>query len=495
MGHTKRSKGRAPNALQAKSGLKIQRKTAIKTAAKIHEASSEEELLQFIGEHFDDTGKKNKLGEESSSTPAGKAAKKIKKDSHDSDSDDDADMESGSTDYDSEEPTESHDMHSKSNLANQVDNSFKMIEKKRRKSLQKEASPTPVLPAIKLHINESVADQFKNPINLKKEIDRCFSGHALKIKFASLSRANLLIIATDDQTTHALLSSAWPADAFARGARPMDVKHNSKGTSKASAVLIIRHVHVCLDILDEETAKQLADQGVTMAKRITSRSGNPTTIVTAKPGPDANIKNLTQHGVFIGYTRHKVELESKTLQCFNCQQLGHTAHNCTNKLACIRCGGEHKHKDGNNECTVQLRCVNCNGNHASCSRSCPAIKSVTGKIQPTQAPASSGRQDKSFAAVVSGSSSSTNNSSSTAPISTSSTSDEKINELSVKVATLTDLFHSMLAMLKQLLPQPATASISNQQQQQQQLDRLAPHIKHQLNRLPTHQSFGRTTND
>ena len=150
-----------------------------------------------------------------------------------------------------------------------------------------------MLPAIKLHVNESVADQFKNPINLKKEIDRCFSGHALKIKFASLSRANLLIIATDDQTTHALLSSAWPADAFARGARPMDVKHNSKGTSKASAVLIIRHVHVCLDILDEETAKQLADQGVSMAKRITNRSGNPTTIVTAKPGPDANIKNLT----------------------------------------------------------------------------------------------------------------------------------------------------------------------------------------------------------
>ena len=154
--------------------------TTNKTAAKINEASSEEELLQFIGEHVDDTnksshatsqptGKKNKLGEERSSTPAGKAAKKIKKDSHDSDSDDDADMESSSIDYDSEESTESHDMHSKSNLANQVDNSFKTIEKKRRKSLPKEATATPVLPAINLHITSPSLTSSRIPSTSKRK--------------------------------------------------------------------------------------------------------------------------------------------------------------------------------------------------------------------------------------------------------------------------------------------------------------------------------------
>ena len=43
-------------------------------------------------------------------------------------------------------------------------------------------------------------------------------------------------------------------------------------------------------------------------------------------------------------------------QCYKCQEFGHSAINCRNKVTCSKCGEEHPSKDCDKQ---QLNCSNC----------------------------------------------------------------------------------------------------------------------------------------
>lgn len=52
----------------------------------------------------------------------------------------------------------------------------------------------------------------------------------------------------------------------------------------------------------------------------------------------------------------------KVRRCFNCQGYNHKASDCKNKLACIKCGGEHDVMNCNSS---EKKCTNCTKLNAS----------------------------------------------------------------------------------------------------------------------------------
>ena len=91
-------------------------------------------------------------------------------------------------------------------------------------------------------------------------------------------------------------------------------------------------------------------------------------------------KILITNGIFIGFSRFKVELSRRIFQCFKCQQIGHSATNCRANQICVKCGGDHKHS----ACTSPtLKCANCQGSHAACSRTCSVIKQASAGTKKT----------------------------------------------------------------------------------------------------------------
>jgi hypothetical protein len=65
----------------------------------------------------------------------------------------------------------------------------------------------------------------------------------------------------------------------------------------------------------------------------------------------------------------------KPLQCYNCQEFNHGASHCHRRTACLRCAGEHSHKQCPTKCTgdncINCRCANFGDNHPPISPNCP----------------------------------------------------------------------------------------------------------------------------
>ncbi len=115
------------------------------------------------------------------------------------------------------------------------------------------------LPAVRLVLKPNVLNTFLNPFAVQKEITRCKKVNLGKIKFAKIIQdSNILMIATDDQATHAELSSDWPLDAFVSGVHAPKPKTT---TFKLTA----HHVPIDLELSDPEVVssrhtKRLSDQ-------------------------------------------------------------------------------------------------------------------------------------------------------------------------------------------------------------------------------------------
>ena len=265
------------------------------------------------------------------------------------------------------------------------DDGFTTVERRRStaKSPQKQqpeliTTEDKVLPAIKLTISDTVTSSYSSSVAIAKEIDRCM-GSKLNIKFASL-KGNLLIIATDDQVTHARLTTTWPSDAFSKGVRPV-----IKPPKDMVRTAIIQGVEKSVSLDDEYVLQQLNDQHATNPTRIFNhKTSKLTSLIKIAVTDQASYKKMLASGIRIGYRSYKVEPERKVLQCYKCQGVGHSAFHCSKNQVCLKCGGEHKHS----ECTsTELKCANCGDAHAACSRSCPHLKNHTPKPSPVAKPA------------------------------------------------------------------------------------------------------------
>ena len=222
------------------------------------------------------------------------------------------------------------------------------------------------LPAIKFLISQTTIEKFNDHKKIVNEIYRCHGKHMRKhIKFVTYKN-NLIIIATDNQDVHDLLSSSteWPVDAFAKGIKFL------KKQQPNSHQLIIKGVDPTTNLSDEDIISELNDQGITNAERIINKQGNPTTVMKLTVSNKRAYEKLLNNYVTIDLQRFRTSPAKTVIQCFNCQKVGHTKFNCPNEIRCLRCGGNHSHK----ECNNQLKCSNCGSAHTSCSRSCPYLK-------------------------------------------------------------------------------------------------------------------------
>ncbi|XP_049794672.1 uncharacterized protein LOC126204335 [Schistocerca nitens] len=72
--------------------------------------------------------------------------------------------------------------------------------------------------------------------------------------------------------------------------------------------------------------------------------------------------------------RRRPQRTRKDLQCYNCQPLGHTARECTNAVACLKCAAAHDTRCCTKPRGVAGSCANCGGSHAANSRSCGYLR-------------------------------------------------------------------------------------------------------------------------
>ena len=227
------------------------------------------------------------------------------------------------------------------------------------------------LSAIKLKIDpEKALFYSKNPMKLSNEILKVKGkGQNLKIKFASFSKTHpsTIIIATDDKETHRVLSSEWPADAFGCGATLIIKQQRTKSYS-----LILKGIDKEMKLISSSLFN-FENQGIIKAERIENKSKQPTSIVRLTFSSELHYNSALANGIRIGYTIKPPIPERTVIQCFKCQQFGHTAQKCTNEMICLKCGGDHESKSCS---STTLYCANCRGNHAACSRSCPSLKKV-----------------------------------------------------------------------------------------------------------------------
>lgn len=71
-----------------------------------------------------------------------------------------------------------------------------------------------------------------------------------------------------------------------------------------------------------------------------------------------DLATFVSNGIQIGAKKYRVYEIIRTVQCFRCYNFGHISRNCTNKVICRHCAGNHDFK----ECTsldAQPTCFNC----------------------------------------------------------------------------------------------------------------------------------------
>jgi hypothetical protein len=79
---------------------------------------------------------------------------------------------------------------------------------------------------------------------------------------------------------------------------------------------------------------------------------------------------MKKQGIKLNYVKHRVEdfiQHTKVLQCFKCQEFGHTSTSCKKEDTCSKCAGAHR-SDSCKEATI--KCSNCGENHSSAFYEC-----------------------------------------------------------------------------------------------------------------------------
>ena len=160
-----------------------------------------------------------------------------------------------------------------------------------------------------------------------------------------------------------------------------NAKMNARNTlpnpkTKPSFVIVnVRH-----SITEDEVKEELLTNNAinaTKVSRITSRAtGQPTKLTRLITESNNQVNAAQKHGVKIGWQLYRCESSREpphVMQCFKCQNFGHSARDFTNAIRCLRCSQDHSVK----KCTVakdNAKCSNCGGAHATVYRSCPAYQ-------------------------------------------------------------------------------------------------------------------------
>ena len=127
-----------------------------------------------------------------------------------------------------------------------------------------------------------------------------------------------------------------------------------KPKTKPSFVIVNVHHSISVDEIKIELLNNNA-MNVNKVTRITSRAtGQPTNLIRVITDSNNHVSAAQKHGVKISWQLYRCEASRQpphVMQCFKCQQFGHSAKECSNATRCLRCSQEHSVK----ECTVQKK--------------------------------------------------------------------------------------------------------------------------------------------
>ena len=237
------------------------------------------------------------------------------------------------------------------------------------------------LAPIRFFIDKSMTNKYQQVGALANEISNCFPKADLDIKFAYM-RDHKVFIVTDDIKTHDLLSNMdnWPKKAFEKGL--------SAPTSNVTKTFKIKLLGLPTSQDIPSLEEMLVKEGISKAKRITTRSGHTTSLVEATVTGKSNYDRLIKEGFKLGLWSkiYKVAPRNSMLQCYKCLQTGHLKARCpADKPLCINCGqNDCSALTSDTTCSNAPHCINCNGTHSGVSRKCPVLKEVENKQKETQ---------------------------------------------------------------------------------------------------------------
>jgi hypothetical protein len=261
------------------------------------------------------------------------------------------------------------------------------------------------LPAIRVRIANPETAKFNNN-NMKEkaeELKRCFPNRDLsKIKFVEFNRHDpcTLLIATDDATTHEFLSDMnnWPNDAFGRGVKSRKYSSATAQSRTQTYTFSLTRVPTNIDVESEEIAAEFLKLGFSKVVRtINSTTNAPSQFLRLyTDSKEVYSRHVYQQKpVTLYWSNFYAKPDTRPLQCFKCQGLGHVVFDCpSNKPRCLKCGLEHELKNCPDK-TDKVHCVNCaSDDHVSCSRKCPAIRAHVKEKEEKKAEKSSDYQQK-----------------------------------------------------------------------------------------------------
>ena len=184
---------------------------------------------------------------------------------------------------------------------------------------------------------------------------RSLAGEAKSIN--RLRSGDILVEVTKESHSRLLLGTTQFVNA------PVKVEpHRTLNSSKG--VIRCRDLKECSE---DEIVTGMADQKVTMAKKMTTRREGKvlptaTVILTfSTPKPPKEVK--------VGYLNVSVDpYIPNPLRCFRCQQYGHVTKNCTKDALCPKCS-QPGHEEA--ACKEAQYCINCKGPHPVYDKNCP----------------------------------------------------------------------------------------------------------------------------
>lgn len=137
--------------------------------------------------------------------------------------------------------------------------------------------------------------------------------------------------------------------------------------------VVIKDLHHSTDITDIKAILLSRGHHVRYVRNIISRvTKKPLPMFYVDLDPRPNNKEIYDIDGFEG-ARIKIEPAKKTdqvVQCFRCQEFGHTKSYCRKPFRCVKCGLDHSSSDCKKATTTPPKCVHCLQNHTASYRGC-----------------------------------------------------------------------------------------------------------------------------
>ena len=132
---------------------------------------------------------------------------------------------------------------------------------------------------------------------------------------------------------------------------------------------------LCWELPTDLTAEQVMEDwsdNVSAAQKIAEPGKRPYFVLHMKS--TQLVKQISTDGLRwkIKMVRGKMARSNKVPRCIKCQGYFHNVHQCTNRLACSYCSGNHLYGNCMHLKDAQrAKCANCDGNHSAAYSKCP----------------------------------------------------------------------------------------------------------------------------